>query len=209
MIVRMTDFIDRSMRMNDDEVDKERFRTERDKVSEEMLASGYDRRNEKLFNDVAGYIALHRMHSVKTGYMLMGTVGCGKTEGAMRIAAMLKIPFYTTGELLDMYGTPEYYGAVKSIEFFSNKPGDMVIDELGTEPRPFMYYGNKYNVMADVLRERYDYFKFYGARTIVTTNLTFEELEKAYGNRVESRCWEMFKIKQYSGKDYRKENKSN
>ena len=209
MIVRMSDLIDRAMTQTEDDVNREQFVAEREKAAAEMIESGYDRRYEKLFNDVAGYVALYRMNKVKTGYMLMGTVGCGKTEAALRIAAMLNVPFYTTGQLLDIFGTPEYYSAIKSINFFTDKPSTMVIDELGTEPRPFLHFGNRYNVMADVLRERYDYFKLYGAKTIITTNLTFEELENAYGNRVESRCWEMFKVKQYSGDDYRrKDNQS-
>lgn len=184
--------------------DQNKFRAQKAVAEKELLDTGYDKRYPKLFDDVASYAALWRMGFASTGYMLMGGTGCGKTEAVKRLSAMLRIEFVTTGELMEAFGTPDYYRMIRQPDFFSGKPQALIIDEIGTEPRPFVHFGTKYNVIADVLRERYDAFKFHGARTIVTTNLCFEELEEAYGDRVESRCWEMFRSKQYSSDDFRK-----
>lgn len=180
------------------------FNKEKRNAEQELLDTGYDRRYPKLFDDVASYAALWRMGLANTGYMLMGGCGCGKTEAAKRLSAMLKIEFVTTGMLMEAFGSDAYYRMIKQPDFFNNRPGALIIDEIGTEPRPFLYFGTKYNVMADVLRERYDAFKFYGTRTIITTNLRLEEMEEAYGDRIESRCWEMFRAKEYNSEDFRK-----
>lgn len=184
--------------------DPEEFRFQKAQAEKELLDTGYDRRYPKLFDDVASYAALWRMGFANTGFMMMGGTGCGKTEAARRLSAMLKIEFVTTSDLMSAFGTSDYYTMIKQPEFFTNQPQALIIDEVGTEPRPFMHYGTKYNVIADVLQERYDAFKFYGAKTVVTTNLGFDELDEAYGDRVESRCWEMFRSKQYSSDDFRK-----
>lgn len=182
------------------------FRARKLEAEKELLDTGYDKRYPKLFDDVASYAALWRMGFISSGYMLMGGCGCGKTEAAIRLSAMLRIEFVTTGMLLEAYGKSEYYDMVKQPDLLM-KPGPLIIDELGTEPRPFLHFGTKYNVMADVLRERYDVFKIYGAVTIITTNMTLAELDEAYGGRIESRCWEMFKVKEYSFTDFRKQEK--
>lgn len=187
--------------------DPEKYREEKAKAEQELLDTGYDRRYPKLFDDVASYAALWRMGFASTGYMLMGGTGCGKTEAVKRLSAMLRIEFVTTGELMDAFGTSDYYRMIKQPEFFTGNPQALIIDEIGTEPRPFVHFGTKYNVIADVIRERYDAFKFFGAKTIVTTNLSFDEIEDAYGDRVESRCWEMFRSKQYRSDDFRKKGK--
>lgn len=184
--------------------DQEVLKECKDIAAQELIETGYDRRYPKLFDDVVLYIALWRMGFANTGYMIMGNTGCGKTEAAMRISALLKIEFITTSDLLEAFGSDDYYRMVRQPDFFTGEPSPLIIDEIGTEPRPFIHYGTKYNVIADVLQMRYDAFKFYGAKTIITTNLKFDELDEAYGDRVESRCWEMFRSKQYRMADCRK-----
>lgn len=139
--------------------DPEEFRFQKAQAEKELLDTGYDRRYQKLFGDVASYAALWRMGFANTGFMMMGGTGCGKTEAARRLSAMLKIEFVTTSDLMSAFGTSDYYTMIKQPEFFTNQPQALIIDEVGTEPRPFMYYGTKYNVIADVLQERYDAFK--------------------------------------------------
>ena len=211
MIVELKDLIQDVMKnaqQNERRPDQDVLKQQMDKAARELIQTGYDRRYPKLFDDVAKYIALWRMGFASTGYMIMGNTGCGKTEAARRLSAMLKIEFVTTSELMECFGSEEYYRMVKQPDFFSGKPGALIIDEIGTEPRPFMHYGTAYNVIADVLQMRYDAFKFHGAKTIITTNLRFDELDEAYGDRVESRCWEMFRVKQYRGEDFRKSHKT-
>ena len=169
-----------------------------------LLKSGYDERNPKLFSDLSDYAARFRLGCQPLGLMLSGGTGCGKTEGVIRLAAMLNIEFVTVIETLKAFGTDEYYNLIAKRAILSGKIKDLIIDEVGDEPMPYKFYGTDYNVIADVLKIRYDAFKFDGARTIITTNKTIKELEQLYGQRVESRCWEMFKIKSYAGQDFRK-----
>ena len=207
MIFQVKDLMDEALRKTQQKErrpDHGELMIQMDKAAKELIDTGYDRRYPKLFDDVANYVALWRMGFANTGYMMMGNTVCGKTEAARRLSALLQVQFVTTSELLMAFGTEEYYRMVRQPDFFSNEPGPLIIDEIGTEPRPFMHFGTKYNVLADVLQERYDAFKFYGAKTIITTNLNFDELEEAYGDRVESRCWEMFRAKQYRNDDFRK-----
>ena len=207
MMVEVKDLMQEVMikaRQKERRPDQDELKRQMDNAAQELIETGYDRRHPKLFDDVVKYIALWRMGFASTGYMMMGNTGCGKTEAARRLSALLKVEFVTTSELMECFGSDEYYRMVKQPDFFSNKPGPLIIDEIGTEPRPFMHYGTAYNVIADVLQMRYDAFKFHGAKTIITTNLRFEELDEAYGDRVESRCWEMFRVKQYRCDDFRK-----
>lgn len=207
MIIQVGELVEQTMRkaqQKERRPDLELFKQQKDKVAQELVETGYDRRYPKLFDDVVSYVALWRMGFNSTGYMLMGNTGCGKTEAARRLSALLRVEFVTSGELLEAFGTEEYYRLVKQPDFFSGKPGPLIIDEVGMEPIPFVHFGTKYNVIADVLQMRYDAFKFHGAVTIITTNFTFEQLHQAYGDRVESRCWEMFRVKQYQSADFRK-----
>lgn len=145
--------------------DQKKFRAQKVIAEKELLDTGYDKRYPKLFDDVASYAALWRMGFASTGYMLMGGTGCGKTEAVKRLSAMLRIEFVTTGELMEAFGTPDYYRMIRQPDFFSGKPQALIIDEIGTEPRPLIHFGTKYNVIADVLRERYDAFKLNDAQS--------------------------------------------
>ena len=179
------------------------FREYFESAERALIKSGYDKRYPKLFNDICEYAAHYRLNVQHKGIMFMGGTGCGKTEGAIRLAAMLDIEFVTTSEIIKAFGTEEYYRLILKCDIHG-KPLDLIIDEVGTEPNPYIYYGTKYNVIADVLRDRYDAFKFHGSKTIITTNMPLTEIQAVYDDRVESRCWEMFKIVSYGGCDYRK-----
>jgi hypothetical protein len=56
------------------------------------------------------------------------------------------------------------------------------------------YYGNEFNVMAEILLNRYEQFIVHGLLTHITTNLSASEIEEYYGNRVRSRMREMFNL---------------
>lgn len=186
--------------------EKERF------VRSKLLKSGYSDAFPELFGDLVTYAARHLLGCQRRGLLLMGSVGCGKTEGVKRLAAILNIEYVTTGDVLEAFAasTSEYLAMIKQPEFFSGRPRDLIIDELGTEPRPFVHFGTRYNVMADVLAKRYEYFEDprAKARTIITTNLTLDELQEAYGDRVESRFWKCLQMATYDGPDFRKAVKS-
>lgn len=64
----------------------------------------------------------------------------------------------------------------------------MCFDDLGMEPE-MGNYGDKLNIMTEVLLRRYE---TRAKNTILTTNLTLEQIEAGYGKRVADRMKEMF-----------------
>ena len=75
-------------------------------------------------------------------------------------------------------------------------------DELGAEEVITGHYGTPLNVMQYILMRRYD--RRFDSFTHVTTNLTKEELQERYGDRVYDRCKEMFNFIHLGGTTNRK-----
>jgi hypothetical protein len=74
-------------------------------------------------------------------------------------------------------------------------------DDLGEEAVKTIY-GNKVNVMKEILQNQYERF---GNTTIhLTTNLNGKDIEEQYGSRVKSRMREMFNWIELKGNDRRK-----
>ena len=61
------------------------------------------------------------------------------------------------------------------------------IDDLGTEPSEVMDYGNVYTPVIDLLTKRYEEQLF----TIITTNLTPQQIREHYDDRIADRLNEM------------------
>lgn len=71
-------------------------------------------------------------------------------------------------------------------------PRDLYMDDLATEQMVVNAYGNRIDVMAQiVIPKRYEAYKNAGVKTYMTTNLNTIELERRYGKRVFSRLQEM------------------
>lgn len=87
--------------------------------------------------------------------------------------------------------------------FDKTKPLSRCFDDFGAEGDAY-HYGNKVNVMEEILQDRYEAFGRYGMRTYITTNLNEEEIEGAYGTRVISRLREMCNFLVLKGQDRRK-----
>ena len=69
------------------------------------------------------------------------------------------------------------------------------IDDLGTEPSEVMDYGN----VIDLLTKRYEEQLF----TIITTNLTPQQIREHYGDRIADRLNEMVKKIVFNNATYR------
>ena len=78
---------------------------------------------------------------------------------------------------------------------------NLIIDELGREPRPAKYYGNELNVIQFVLQLRYDHRR--DSVTHITTNLKPEDIAQYYGAYIADRCWEMFNFIEFQGASLR------
>jgi len=73
------------------------------------------------------------------------------------------------------------------------------IDDLGTEPSEVMDYGNVYTPVIDLLTKRYEEQLF----TIITTNLTPQQIRGHYGDRIADRLNEMVKKIVFNNATYR------
>ncbi|MGN6510925.1 MAG: hypothetical protein ACTHLD_15775 [Chitinophaga sp.] len=135
------------------------------------------------------------------GIMLRGRVGCGKTSLMNIMRAYCPesfqhtmMPCRTVCHTFTKKGPDviDHFGRLSFVPYTS-VPRIFCFDDLGLES-PAGYYGVTYNVMAEVLLSRYDFFVSHKMLTHVTTNLNSEELEGIYGNRVRSRMREMFNL---------------
>lgn len=177
-----------------------------------------DRDNDKVIEALCKYFVsdpqfetMGEGWSLKKGIFLMGGVGTGKTTLMKLFSRNQKQCFQLASAryAADLY---EQDGE-KAIEHFSNPIREtgldsrffyqtelaLCFDDLGTEKTPVVRYGNKTNVMADILLNRYDA----KLTTHLTTNLMPEELEPMYGSRVKSRMREMFNLITVTGEDRR------
>ena len=76
------------------------------------------------------------------------------------------------------------------------------IDDLGTEPREVMDFGNVVTPVIDLLTKRYDEQLF----TIITTNLTPKQIREHYGDRIADRLNEMIEKIVFKNDSYRTDN---
>ena len=76
----------------------------------------------------------------------------------------------------------------------------MIVDDLGTEPREVMEFGNVYTPLIDLITTRYEEQLY----TIFTTNLTPAQLEEKYGKSIVDRLNEMVEKVVFENESYRR-----
>lgn len=181
-----------------------------------------DSNNEKLIIELAKYFTNDESfnkgdYSLKKGIMLMGPVGTGKSWIMSFFQKNKKRCFTLKScrdladdyivykeETVSMYSSPLQKPLHDPSIFFQTEIG-YCYDDLGTEMDIKNSFGNKKDVIADVLYAIYDkYVKKDFTKFHVTTNLNAEGLEQRYGSRIYSRLSEMFNVFVYDGKDRRK-----
>lgn len=148
--------------------------------------------------------------SFEKGIYLYGNVGCGKTT-IMRmfqhnplasyivVSARKVASEFARGGDDGKGGYPaieRYFGVYMpdSIQnFFRHQDFGFCFDDLGTETEK-QNFGNKSNVLGEILLNRYDQLHSLKSKTHITSNLSAKEVEEVYGVRVRSRMREMFNI---------------
>ena len=76
----------------------------------------------------------------------------------------------------------------------------MIVDDLGTEPREVMEFGNVYTPLIDLITRRYEEQLY----TIFTTNRTPAQLKEKYGKRIVDSLNEMVKKVVFENESYRR-----
>jgi len=132
--------------------------------------------------------------SLKKGILILGRYGVGKTTIMRALARVIGAKQTTAMHIVDAYNDAN---SLKRFEL-----GSWYFDDVGRERSARFAKKTDAPIMSDLIEKRY--FNQSGI-TLLTTNLSIEEISDVYGPRVESRLWEMFNMYALGGVDYRKE----
>ncbi|MBR5493820.1 MAG: ATP-binding protein [Alistipes sp.] len=146
--------------------------------------------------------------SKKFGLMFCGLCGNGKTTWAKALQLLasglnLKNPINNLYYVFPLWNAKDL--AMRSKGNY-NDWGNvmryqlMIVDDLGTEPREVMEFGNVYTPLIDLITTRYEEQLY----TIFTTYLTPAQLEEKYGKRIVDRLNEMVEKVVFENESYRR-----
>ena len=129
------------------------------------------------------------------GLMLRGVCGLGKTFlfDLIKDNPVLPVKIVSMLEIADDVRLNGYYEPKSA--------GILYLDDLGSE-RETMHYGNRINWFKDFFELFYLRHNQFN-RLVVSTNLSFDELEQKYGYRFRSRAKEAFNVVNVTGEDLR------
>jgi len=183
--------------------------TEQIKILGSKYTSNFaiDSNNQKQIEQLIYYFMWDKKFSgdLTKGLLLRGSIGSGKSI-LLKIFSIKEpnLNFNQTKNFL-YYSVIDVYmecinGGFQSIENyckFSNLEesdkwkNTICFDELGVESLTAKNYGNSVNIMEMIIQKRYNNWQNHGQLTHFTTNLTPDEIENSYGERVRSRLAEM------------------
>ena len=177
-------------------------------MAEHLDFCRYKASNPEVYNAVLEYGAAELEGKNHKGLFIRGACGIGKSYGVACLAAKFKWPVIAAKQLQAAFMAAqddnEFLRLVDALDFFE-RPLTIVIDDVGTEDCPIMKYGTPSNLIADVLDRRYyQGFQRDGVRTIITCNLSDDQLRARYGLRIDDRFDEMFAFATVQGKSLRK-----
>ena len=146
--------------------------------------------------------------SKKFGLMFCGLCGNGKTTWAKALQLLvsglnLKNPINNLYYAFPLWNAKDL--AMRSKGNYNDwrnimRYQLMIVDDLGTEPREVMEFGNVYTPLIDLITTRYEEQLY----TIFTTNLTPAQLEEKYGKRIVDRLNEMVEKVVFENESYRR-----
>ena len=139
---------------------------------------------------------------LKKGIYIVGPVGCGKSQlfdffKKNQKDSYIIVPADVVAEDYQKMGDEgimRYKNPMRSTleNEFGHRELGICFDDIGTEVSQ-KHFGNESNVVANILLSRYRN-PFFLAKTHVTTNLSSDELERRYTDRVKSRLREMMNV---------------
>lgn len=163
--------------------------------------------NKEIINEIILYLdrdeAFNKqsefgLRHINKGIMLIGNPGGGKTTIIEIMQALLrKTPLgfikKSTAEITDEF-------AKSGPEFLKTLNGNVFFDDLGFE-RTAVHYGDKRELMQDVIFSRYDQMRYNGSITHFTSMSGFTALKEKYGEFAWSRLKQMCNIFVLGGQD--------
>ena len=163
----------------------------------------------RAFREVCAYIAARNNSATRKGLMLYGDVGTGKTMLLRLLGLPVRRAAWYVREWQEQPTRHDFdavvYGAYRSgqcVVTAAEGMPRMVIDDLGGEPAG-MRYGERCEVLGQVLCDRYDHWQQTGARTFVTSNCEWQAILDRYGARVTDRLREMCAVIEFRGESAR------
>lgn len=133
--------------------------------------------------------------SSRRGLLLCGTCGNGKTT----MLNAIKRLFGTRAVFLEAQGVYDHFRKDMSLPNISARD-ILLIDDLGAEPLKVNDFGQPRCPLEELLLSRYKTM----STTVIATNLSFEQIGKLYGERVQDRMREMFSMIVYTEPSYRR-----
>lgn len=137
-------------------------------------------------------------YSLSKGLLIRGVSGLGKTFLVKCVENNELKPIHSVSMI-------EIIDQIKSEgEYQLNMAGKKILylDDVGTEESPVKYYGTNINWFKDFLELYYSKNKPF-KNLMISTNLSFAQIEEKYGFRVRSRMKEMFNVIDVKGQDLR------
>ena len=135
------------------------------------------------------------------GITLVGSIGSGKTRRLEAICKAMGFQFFSSGEMIRMVRElqekmGENTGFKMALrtnkqEFSDAKDHALAIDDMGKEPTEIVAYGTRHDYMVEAIEERYAAWKSYGWITIISTQMSPEEIRKRYPAHIADRIGEM------------------
>lgn len=172
----------------------------------------FEKLDHKLFNQGSQPFSLNK------GLMLFGPPGTGKTlmmemfqfnpRMCYSIIQCSKLASLVSREgeaIMNTICKPYQNGSLfPPVSFLDGRKAitGLCFNDLGTEQRPVAYYGNKINVMEEIILNTYDNKVPFWHR-YVTTNLTAPQLKETYGVRATDRMRQMYNVIDLIGESVR------
>lgn len=137
-------------------------------------------------------------YSFNRGLLIRGRSGVGKTH-TIECVSENEVNSIHVISMLEITDTIRATGEYRiDIE----KKKIIYLDDVGTEEADVMYYGSTVSFFKNFIELCYLKNKSYGG-LIVSTNCSFDEIERKYGFRVRSRMKDMFNVVDVKGEDLR------
>lgn len=158
-----------------------------------------------ILNDNAKRIMMSYFTPSEKGVMFMGHVGVGKTlnslifqevRRALNAPPVFNVSVKSFEDNYKLHGQ-DYYSEIKLQKV-------LILHDIGLESPDFGDFGQKRNLIQDLLFERYDLWQKAKLKTHVTTNLDGPALAKIYDSRLIDRFREMFNFVSVTGESLRK-----